>query len=166
MPIPEPATTETPTTTEILTTDLKQENEFTPKSSIRTIIDIDNFDLRLIVVLYPYNNHHIRPETTTTTQTLVSSQNPKVDTCAQKPDVGEDADFKHGSWVSIVEFVNVDWGGSGMLDQVELIKMLEKEVRAEQEWHGDGNLTDEHFPTKCNDNCILHDASAFAKHTA
>ncbi|GJZ20207.1 hypothetical protein Tco_0556797, partial [Tanacetum coccineum] len=88
-------------------------------------------------------HHHIRPETTTTTQTLVSSQNPKVDTCAQNPDVGEDADFKHGSWVSTVEFVNVDWGGSGMLDQVELIKMLEEEVRAEQEWHGDGNLTDE-----------------------
>ncbi|GJZ14094.1 hypothetical protein Tco_0549324 [Tanacetum coccineum] len=94
---------------------------------------------------------HVR-ETTTTTQTLVSSQNPDVDNLKEKPvriipgptglvqatqlrkqadihkggddfvlstqeyirkvveDVGEDEDFKGGSWVSTVEFVNSNGG--------------------------------------------------------
>ncbi|GKA92838.1 hypothetical protein Tco_0814763, partial [Tanacetum coccineum] len=36
-------------------------------------------------------------------------------------------------------------GGSLMLDEEELIQMLEKEAKVEQEWYGDGHLTDEHI---------------------
>ncbi|GJR02019.1 hypothetical protein Tco_0525003 [Tanacetum coccineum] len=35
--------------------------------------------------LRPCNSHHIRVETTTTTQTLLSLQNPNVDNCDEKP---------------------------------------------------------------------------------
>nr|GFD23563.1 hypothetical protein [Tanacetum cinerariifolium] len=64
---------------------------------------------------------HVR-ETTTTTQTLVSSQNLDVDNLEEKPvrgyknirkvaeDVGENEHFKGGSWVSVGESVNANGG--------------------------------------------------------
>nr|GEY99539.1 hypothetical protein [Tanacetum cinerariifolium] len=48
-------------------------------------LDIDNFDLRLILVVRPNNNPHIGPEITTTTQTLISSQNNQVDNYVMMP---------------------------------------------------------------------------------
>ncbi|GJY18990.1 hypothetical protein Tco_0390481 [Tanacetum coccineum] len=42
-------------------------------------LDIDDSDLRLTPVVRPNNNPHIVPEITTTTQTLISSQNHQVD---------------------------------------------------------------------------------------
>ncbi|GJU77664.1 hypothetical protein Tco_1274734 [Tanacetum coccineum] len=42
-------------------------------------LDIDDSDLRLTSVVRPNNNPHILPEITTTTQTLISSQNHQVD---------------------------------------------------------------------------------------
>ncbi|GJX30263.1 hypothetical protein Tco_0238342 [Tanacetum coccineum] len=116
------------------------------------VIWADDSDIRLTPILCPSNNPHILHETTTTTQTLVSSQNHKVDDCGEKPiriilgpagivqaiklhkivdtreggeefvmstqayirkvikDVGEDDDFTRGSWLSAVEYVNVDGG--------------------------------------------------------
>ncbi|GJX73703.1 hypothetical protein Tco_0312298 [Tanacetum coccineum] len=47
--------------------------------------DIDDSDLRLTLVVRPSNNPHILPETTTTTQTLFSSQNHQVDNYVVKP---------------------------------------------------------------------------------
>nr|GEY96590.1 hypothetical protein [Tanacetum cinerariifolium] len=48
-------------------------------------LDMDDFDLRLTVVLYPCNNPHILSETTTNIQTIVSSQNPQVDNYIERP---------------------------------------------------------------------------------
>ncbi|GJW29612.1 hypothetical protein Tco_0046487 [Tanacetum coccineum] len=48
-------------------------------------LDIDDSDLRLTSVVRPSNNPHILPETTTTTQTLFSSQNHQVDNYVMKP---------------------------------------------------------------------------------
>ncbi|GKC12181.1 hypothetical protein Tco_1008963 [Tanacetum coccineum] len=42
-------------------------------------LDMDNSDLRLTPIVHPSNNSHIVPEITTTTQTLISSQNHQVD---------------------------------------------------------------------------------------
>ncbi|GJV98115.1 hypothetical protein Tco_1549692, partial [Tanacetum coccineum] len=47
--------------------------------------DIDDSDLRLTLVVHPNNNPHILLGTTTTTQTLFSSQNYQVDNCVVKP---------------------------------------------------------------------------------
>ncbi|GJT01576.1 hypothetical protein Tco_0822745 [Tanacetum coccineum] len=115
-------------------------------------LDIDDSDLRLTPVVRPSNNPHIVPEITTTTQTLFSSQNNQVDNCVVKPiriipgpagivqtaklrklvdtreggeesvmstqeyirkvieDVGEDDDFTRASWLSAIDYVNVDGG--------------------------------------------------------
>ncbi|GJW10945.1 hypothetical protein Tco_1576772 [Tanacetum coccineum] len=43
-------------------------------------LHIDDSDLRLTPVVHPSDNPHIVPEITTTTQTLISSQNHQVDT--------------------------------------------------------------------------------------
>ncbi|GKC98963.1 reverse transcriptase zinc-binding domain-containing protein [Tanacetum coccineum] len=61
------------------------------------LLDIDDFDLPLTPVL--------RPSTTTKV----------ID------DVGEDKDFRSGSWVNAVEFVNVNGGGivNGCLEDIE-----------------------------------------------
>ncbi|GJS52933.1 hypothetical protein Tco_0626295 [Tanacetum coccineum] len=95
--------------------------------------DIDNSDLRLTPVVRPSNNPHIVPEiTTTTTQTLFSSQNNQVDNCVVKPirimpgpagivqtaklrklidtREGEYDDFTRASWLSAIDYVNVDGG--------------------------------------------------------
>ncbi|GJW77473.1 hypothetical protein Tco_0139155 [Tanacetum coccineum] len=108
-------------------------------------LDIDDSDLRQTLVVHPSNNPHIVPEITTTTQTLISSQNHQVDTyneCKQAldiddsdlpltpfrysrrwggicniyrrvyrkviEDVGDDDDFTRTSWLSVLEYVNVD----------------------------------------------------------
>nr|GFD37215.1 hypothetical protein [Tanacetum cinerariifolium] len=42
-------------------------------------LDIDDYDLRLTLVVRPNNNPHIVPKITTTTQTLILSQNHQVD---------------------------------------------------------------------------------------
>ncbi|GKD62316.1 hypothetical protein Tco_1299825 [Tanacetum coccineum] len=47
--------------------------------------DIDDFDIRLTLVVRPSNNPHILSETTTTTQTMFSSQNHQVDNYVMKP---------------------------------------------------------------------------------
>ncbi|GJT14850.1 hypothetical protein Tco_0873556 [Tanacetum coccineum] len=48
-------------------------------------LDIDDFHLRLTPVVRPNNNPHILPKTTTTTQTLFSSQNHQDDNYVVKP---------------------------------------------------------------------------------
>ncbi|GJY26001.1 hypothetical protein Tco_0400727 [Tanacetum coccineum] len=48
-------------------------------------LDIDDFDLRLTSIVRPNNNPHIVSKITTTTQTLISSQNHQVDNCVVKP---------------------------------------------------------------------------------
>nr|GEU31498.1 hypothetical protein [Tanacetum cinerariifolium] len=118
-------------------------------------LDIDDFDLLLTPSFVPpttltYNNPHIVPKITTTTQTLFLSQNNQVDNCVVKPiriipgpdgivqtdklcklvdtqeggeesvmllgklilrkDVGEDDDFTRASWLSVLDYVNVDGG--------------------------------------------------------
>nr|GEV82148.1 reverse transcriptase domain-containing protein [Tanacetum cinerariifolium] len=121
------------------------------KTPIREqLVDIDDFDLRLTPLLRPCNSY-VR-ETTTTTQTRVSSQNPDIDSLEENPiriipgpagivqasklrkkvniqeggdesvlltqeyirkvveDVGENENFKGGSWVSAVEFDNANGG--------------------------------------------------------
>ncbi|GKB33000.1 transposase, MuDR, MULE transposase domain protein [Tanacetum coccineum] len=60
-------------------------------------LDIDDSDLRLTPVVHPSNNPHIVPEITTTTQTLKFIE-----------DVGEDDDFMRVSWLSVLDYVNVD----------------------------------------------------------
>ncbi|GKA58660.1 hypothetical protein Tco_0757973 [Tanacetum coccineum] len=55
-----------------------------PNNKSEQSLNIDDSDLRPTVVFRPYNNHHKCRQTTTTTQTLVSSQNPKFDNCAEK----------------------------------------------------------------------------------
>ncbi|GJW09924.1 hypothetical protein Tco_1575751 [Tanacetum coccineum] len=77
-------------------------------------LDIDDSELLLTPVIRPINNTHIVPEITTT-QTL------QVDNCIVKPiriiqgptvieDVGEDDDFTCASWLSAIDYVNVDEG--------------------------------------------------------
>ncbi|GKF18682.1 hypothetical protein Tco_0063600, partial [Tanacetum coccineum] len=56
-----------------------------PNHEWEQALDIDNSDLRLTPVARPSNNCHILPETTTTTQTLFSSQKHQVDKCVMKP---------------------------------------------------------------------------------
>nr|GEW22776.1 hypothetical protein [Tanacetum cinerariifolium] len=112
----------------------------------------DDSDIRLTSIVRPTNNPQIVHEITTTTQTLFSSQNNKVDNYVVKliriipgpvdivqtaklrklaytregreetvmstqeyirkviEDVGEDADFTRTSWLSVLEYVNVDGG--------------------------------------------------------
>ncbi|GJR53672.1 hypothetical protein Tco_1404193 [Tanacetum coccineum] len=58
-------------------------------------LHIDDSDLRLTPVFRPSNNPYIVPEITTTTQTLISSQNHQVDTydeCEQALDI-DDSDL-------------------------------------------------------------------------
>ncbi|GJU92423.1 hypothetical protein Tco_1304846 [Tanacetum coccineum] len=55
-----------------------------PNYEWEQLLDIDDFDLQLTPVLRTCNNH-VRETTTTTTQTLVSSQNPDVDSLEEKP---------------------------------------------------------------------------------
>ncbi|GJV63311.1 hypothetical protein Tco_1474139 [Tanacetum coccineum] len=121
-------------------------------------LDIDDSDLLLTHVVHPTNHPHIVLEITTTTQTLISSQNHQVDTYDEFKqaldipiriipglggivqtsklrkladiqeggeesimstqeyirkvieDVGEDDDFTCASWLSVLEYVNVDGG--------------------------------------------------------
>ncbi|GJX56914.1 hypothetical protein Tco_0286811 [Tanacetum coccineum] len=84
-------------------------------------LDIDDSDVRLTPVVRPSNNPHIVPEITTATQTLFSSQNKQVDNCLVKPiriipgpavieDMGEDDDFTRASWLSAIDYANVDGG--------------------------------------------------------
>nr|GFA01443.1 hypothetical protein [Tanacetum cinerariifolium] len=91
-----------------------------PNYKWEQLLDIDDSDLSLTPVLRPYNSH--ARETTTATTT----QKPIVDNLEEKrvriilgpavvDDVGEDRDFKGGSWVSAVEFVNVN--GRGIMDE-------------------------------------------------
>nr|GEU36651.1 hypothetical protein [Tanacetum cinerariifolium] len=89
-------------------------------------LDIDDSNLLLTSIIRPTNNTHIVPEITTT-QTLFSSQNNQVDNCVVKPvrkirapaeecirkviaDMGEDDDSTRVSWLSTIDYVNVDGG--------------------------------------------------------
>nr|GEV19379.1 hypothetical protein [Tanacetum cinerariifolium] len=57
---------------------------------------VDDSDLRLTPIVRPGNNPHIVPEITTTTQSLISSQNHQVDTydkCEQAVDI-DDSDLR------------------------------------------------------------------------
>nr|GEX82874.1 hypothetical protein [Tanacetum cinerariifolium] len=56
-----------------------------PNHECEQSLDTNDSDLRLTTILRPCNNHHIPHEITTTTLTLVSSQNPQIDNCAEKP---------------------------------------------------------------------------------
>ncbi|GJT86084.1 putative nucleotidyltransferase, ribonuclease H [Tanacetum coccineum] len=56
-----------------------------PKHEWEQALDMDDSDLRLTPVLCPTNNPHILLETTTTTQTIFSTQNHQIDTCGEKP---------------------------------------------------------------------------------
>ncbi|GKB96147.1 putative nucleotidyltransferase, ribonuclease H, partial [Tanacetum coccineum] len=56
-----------------------------PNHEWEQAFDIDDSDLRLTPAVRPSNNPHILPETTTTTQTLLSSQNHQVDNYVVKP---------------------------------------------------------------------------------
>ncbi|GJV33021.1 hypothetical protein Tco_1393421 [Tanacetum coccineum] len=115
-------------------------------------LDIDDSDLQLTLIIRPNNNPHIVPEITTTSQTLISSQNNQVDNYVVKPiriipgpagivqtiklckladtweggeefvmstqeyirnvieDVDEDDYFTRASWLSVLDYVNVDRG--------------------------------------------------------
>ncbi|GJX63498.1 hypothetical protein Tco_0296398 [Tanacetum coccineum] len=84
-------------------------------------LDIDDFDLRLTLIVRTSNNPHIVHEITTTTQTLFSSQNNQVDNCVVNPiriipgpavikDMSEDDDFMHAPWLGVLDYVNVDGG--------------------------------------------------------
>ncbi|GJV82544.1 hypothetical protein Tco_1522442 [Tanacetum coccineum] len=70
----------TSTTKNFTTTDLIQQNEFTPNREWELSLDIDDLDLGLSPFIRPYNSHH-NVETTTTTETIVSLHNPNVDNC-------------------------------------------------------------------------------------
>ncbi|GJX44941.1 hypothetical protein Tco_0261617 [Tanacetum coccineum] len=48
-------------------------------------LDIDDFSLRPTLIISPRNNPHMLLETTTTIQTMFSSQNHQVDNCVVKP---------------------------------------------------------------------------------
>ncbi|GKA66213.1 hypothetical protein Tco_0766021 [Tanacetum coccineum] len=55
-------------------------------------LEIEDFNLRLTPVVHPSNNPHIVPKITTTTQTLISSQNHQVNTyeeCEQALDIDD-----------------------------------------------------------------------------
>ncbi|GKA24186.1 hypothetical protein Tco_0710219 [Tanacetum coccineum] len=56
-----------------------------PNHEWEQALDIDDSDLRLNSIVHPNNNPYTLPETTTTTQTLFSSQNHQVDNCVEKP---------------------------------------------------------------------------------
>ncbi|GKE39811.1 hypothetical protein Tco_1463216 [Tanacetum coccineum] len=75
------------------------------------LLDIDDFDLSLTPV-FRLCNSHVR-ETTTTTQTLdvdnLEEKPVRIIPCPRGKVVG-DKDFKAGSWVSMVEFVNANRG--------------------------------------------------------
>ncbi|GJV99088.1 hypothetical protein Tco_1554340 [Tanacetum coccineum] len=74
-------------------------------------LDIDDSDILLTPIVRPTNNPHIVPEITTTTQTLISTQNHQVDTYGEFiEDVGEDCDFTCATWLSAIDYVNVDGG--------------------------------------------------------
>ncbi|GKD70856.1 hypothetical protein Tco_1324946 [Tanacetum coccineum] len=91
-------------------------------------LDIKDFDLRLTLVLRPSSS--TRVETSSSTQKPVRIiPGPAVD-----EDVGEDEDFKSGSWVSATNYVNANGGivsgclgdiknflNNGKLDQVVAI---------------------------------------------
>nr|GEY09824.1 hypothetical protein [Tanacetum cinerariifolium] len=95
-----------------------------PNHECEQSLDIYGFDLRITLVIRPYNNLYITPETTTTTQTLVTSQNHQVDSCGEKPfmiipgavgivqasKLRKIAAIREGGEDSViaVEFVNVD----------------------------------------------------------
>ncbi|GJT62049.1 hypothetical protein Tco_1005582 [Tanacetum coccineum] len=85
-------------------------------------LDIDDFDVRLIPVVCPSNDPYIVPEITTTTETMLRKL---VDTreggeesvmSTQEyirkviEDVDEDDDFTRASWLSAIDYVNVDGG--------------------------------------------------------
>ncbi|PWA66710.1 hypothetical protein CTI12_AA324730 [Artemisia annua] len=63
-------------------------------------------------------------------------------------DVEVDEDFSRGPWLSAVDFVNANGGcgsgvaGGGMLDE-EIMKLLEEEEQAEQEWRNRGYLIEQ-----------------------
>nr|GEU39717.1 hypothetical protein [Tanacetum cinerariifolium] len=112
-----------------------------PNYEWEQLLDIDGSDLPLTPVLRPCNSH-VR-ETTTTQNTTGSVQveetsvriitgHAGVVQVEEKPvriipslavleDVGEDEDFKGGSWVSAVEYVNANGGGivNGCLRDIE-----------------------------------------------
>ncbi|GKA56586.1 hypothetical protein Tco_0755658 [Tanacetum coccineum] len=88
-------------------------------------------------------------------------------------DVGEDDDFKVGSWVSAVKFVNVDGGGivfhkdivpgngSGvggsemLMDEEEIVKLMEEEEEmVDLELHVCGNVTDQEDLYKFNEESL------------
>ncbi|GKB73021.1 ribonuclease H-like domain-containing protein [Tanacetum coccineum] len=90
------------------------------------LLDIDDFDLPLTPVLRPCNSHVRETTTTTTTQNLVIGGDESVLSTQEYirkviDDVGEDKDFRSGSWVNAVEFVNVNGGGivNGCLEDIE-----------------------------------------------
>nr|GEX43873.1 hypothetical protein [Tanacetum cinerariifolium] len=121
-------------------------------SDLRLTPVVHDSDIRLTSIVRPTNNPQIVHEITTTTQTMFSSQNNKVDNYVVKliriipgpvdivqtaklrklaytregreetvmstqeyirkviEDVGEDDDFTRASWLSVLEYVNVDGG--------------------------------------------------------
>ncbi|GJT25853.1 hypothetical protein Tco_0895790 [Tanacetum coccineum] len=66
-------------------------------------LDVDDSDLRLTPIVHPINNPHIKvgEETVMCTQEYII----KV-----IEDVDEDDDFMRASWLSVLEYVNVDGG--------------------------------------------------------
>ncbi|GKF38877.1 putative nucleotidyltransferase, ribonuclease H [Tanacetum coccineum] len=97
-----------------------------PNHEWEQALDIDNSDLRLTPIVRPSNNPHINLETTTTTQTLFSSQNNQVDICVVKPiriipgpagivpttKIRKLVDTREGGEESVIviDYVNVDGG--------------------------------------------------------
>nr|GEW99031.1 hypothetical protein [Tanacetum cinerariifolium] len=79
-----------------------------PNHKWEQALDIDDLDLRLTVIVRPRNNPQILLETTTTTQTMFSSQNHQVDNCVVKPI--RIIPGPAGPWLNVVEYVNVDGG--------------------------------------------------------
>ncbi|GKE19719.1 ribonuclease H-like domain-containing protein [Tanacetum coccineum] len=78
-------------------------------------------DLRLTLVLRPYSS--TRVETSTTTQKPIRI----IPGLAVVEDVGEDDDFKHGSWVSAIEYVTANGGiVSGCLGDIKNFLINEK----------------------------------------
>ncbi|GJT90304.1 hypothetical protein Tco_1079149 [Tanacetum coccineum] len=84
-----------------------------PNHEWERTLDIDDSDLRLTPIIRPNKNPHILPETTTTTQTLFSSQNHQVDNCVVKP-------------------IKIILGPAGIVQTVKLCKIADTQEGAEE----------------------------------
>ncbi|GJW50884.1 hypothetical protein Tco_0092235 [Tanacetum coccineum] len=107
-------------------------------------LDIDDFDLRLTSVVRPNNSPHIVPEITTTTQTLISSQNHQVDNYdewEQALDI-DDSDLRLTlcpagivQMAKLHKLANTQEGGEeSVMSTQEYIRKVIEDVEISQEW--------------------------------